>query len=278
MIQTAFGVSLGESVIATEQAPIDEHLRERCQPTAGLNRMERLIGINRDNSVGNLEAAEKTESPRAPGATGQNSDFNAIDWPRNKCFRSRLKGGRNLRQWLVEQSDEQIGSFEHDCAWLKMTTPDLTGAIREAQMQMGTLRRKVTLEGNDLQIPLENVGGWLSRALKRRSGEIADNAQDVPRHLVRSGQCFERESQILAGSKLQRQRSHQNSLNRATGYRRAAPGQHHGGKIAFSHQDVTSTCRFCAPFCKSFKSDLTQISPHRQLRRWPKLPNQTGSM
>ncbi len=72
-------------------------------------------------------------------------------------------------------------------------------------MQMGTLRRKVTLEGNDLQIPFEHVGGWLSRALKRRSREIADNAQDVPRHLVRSGKCFERESQILAGSKLQRQ-------------------------------------------------------------------------
>ena len=130
-----------------------------------------------------------------------------------------------VRQLLLVEDDEPLAeqtarALEHrgnrvavahnaeQALALLARLPDLAGAIRQAQVQMHPLRRKGSIEGDDFKVSLQHGGLGLAGALKGRLGEVADHTENEAADAVPSGQLFEAEAQITAGSKLQRQGTH----------------------------------------------------------------------
>lgn len=116
--------------------------------------------------------------------------------------------GADSQSGLIEHPKQQLHPLEHESASLQMPTPDLTGAIREAEMQMGTLGRHCAIEGDDLEISLKHGGVRATRALKSSPAQVPHHAKHKSGTLLLPRQGFQRQSEILAWSQCQRQRSH----------------------------------------------------------------------
>ena len=86
-----------------------------------------------------------------------------------------------------------------------MPSPNLAGSIREAQVKVHAIRTDGSIEGDHLQIALQDSGFGLARTLESGSGQIADHAQHETVDALLASDFLEVETQIAAGIKLQRQ-------------------------------------------------------------------------
>ena len=90
-------------------------------------------------------------------------------------------------------------------ARFQMPSPNLAGSIGEAQVEVHAIRTDGAIEGDHLQIALQDSGFSLAGALKSGSSQIADHAQYETVDALVSSDVLEVETQITAGIKLQRQ-------------------------------------------------------------------------
>ena len=102
-----------------------------------------------------------------------------------------------------------------------MAAPHLAGPIGEAQVQVHPLGRNCALQGDDLQVTLQDRGCCLARTLKRCLGEVAHHAEheaagiELNRQALQAAAdvaaCFEVEGNRSQGLELHGARPRQNN-------------------------------------------------------------------
>ena len=218
-------MKFGQGVVATDRYPIDAHLGKGAAAAGG------------HHPVGDAEGAQHPQGSGAVGAAGQHGDFHpgvairrcglapaARRVRADRCRFLQAWGGTGRvclcrqpgagtgRRCLVsftplQQPHQQIGPLLHQGAGLQVAAPNLAGSIGEAQVQVHSLGRDRALQGDDLQVALQDCGTGLARTLKGCLGEVAHHAEHEAAGVELHRQALQAAADVAARSEVEGNRA-----------------------------------------------------------------------